>query len=85
VEQMELPFMVEFKEGDRVKIVNKTLGDPIGIGWGRKVHVGMITCIERIKISDIFTTMQNSPPIGITYYVVNGGLFNGSDLRRAPK
>ena len=85
MEQMELPFMVEFEEGDKVKIVNKTLGDPLGVGWGRRVHAGMITHIGRVKISDVYTSIQNPPPIGTKYYIVHGGVFNGSDLRRVSR
>jgi len=87
VEQMELPFVIEFMEEERVMILSKSMGDPLGRGYACDMFKGQIALIEGVKISDGETNSHifNCPPKGTKYYTVNGGLFLAGDLRRAPK
>lgn len=87
MKQMELPFMVEFEEYDRVIMISKNLGAPFGSGFAYDMKKGAIGSIEQVKIVTGYehNHIADYPAIGTKYYIVNGGLFLGSDLRRAPK
>ena len=78
--------MVEFEENERVMILSKSMGDPLGRGYAYNMYKGEFGYVELVRISDgISNSLITYPPKGTKYYTVKGGLFLGNDLRRAPR